>query len=412
MGRGKVQLKRIENKINRQVTFSKRRVGLLKKAHEISVLCDAEVALICFSYKGKLFEYATDSWYVRNYNCTISVVHAPHTKRVHASSFLLDVDPTLIISVFIKQLGSISHNYPIVQPPTVIHTENKITISTDDVFATPRGPQPSNKIHPFGSFQPNNKGHPSGSSRFCNYCKKPGYILLECSIRVCQFCQKQAPGHLQRDCFQNPNGHSQKHMSRSTPSRSAATTAEGSSSTTTSEKFSTSDIEEIVKQVLAHSGNLPSTAMSVTSGNSSWFFDSACCNHMTPDSTIFATKRLANHTPTIQTADGSSMTMSHIGKISTLNTLLLDTYCIPQLTLNLISVGQLCDFDLTVIFSASGCCMQDPKTGQTLGIGRKIAAPVSSTPSISLWHSRLGHASISRLQFLASSGYLELANKE
>ncbi|XP_002514623.2 truncated transcription factor CAULIFLOWER A [Ricinus communis] len=61
MGRGRVQLKRIENKINRQVTFSKRRAGLLKKAHEISVLCDAEVALIVFSTKGKLFEYSTDS---------------------------------------------------------------------------------------------------------------------------------------------------------------------------------------------------------------------------------------------------------------------------------------------------------------------------------------------------------------
>lgn len=56
-----MQLKRIENKINRQVTFSKRRSGLLKKAHEISVLCDAEVALIVFSTKGKLFEYSTDS---------------------------------------------------------------------------------------------------------------------------------------------------------------------------------------------------------------------------------------------------------------------------------------------------------------------------------------------------------------
>ncbi|KAG2675545.1 hypothetical protein I3843_12G009800 [Carya illinoinensis] len=61
MGRGRVQLKRIENKINRQVTFSKRRSGLLKKAHEISVLCDAEVALIVFSTKGKVFEYSTDS---------------------------------------------------------------------------------------------------------------------------------------------------------------------------------------------------------------------------------------------------------------------------------------------------------------------------------------------------------------
>jgi hypothetical protein len=61
MGRGRVQLKRIENKINRQVTFSKRRTGLLKKAHEISVLCDADVALIVFSTRGKLFEYSTDS---------------------------------------------------------------------------------------------------------------------------------------------------------------------------------------------------------------------------------------------------------------------------------------------------------------------------------------------------------------
>ncbi|XP_038687574.1 uncharacterized protein LOC119986957 [Tripterygium wilfordii] len=61
MGRGRVELKMIENKINRQVTFSKRRSGLLKKAHEISVLCDADVGLIIFSTKGKLFEYSTDS---------------------------------------------------------------------------------------------------------------------------------------------------------------------------------------------------------------------------------------------------------------------------------------------------------------------------------------------------------------
>ncbi|KAF7827947.1 DNA binding protein [Senna tora] len=45
MGRGRVELKRIENKINMQVTFSKRRIGLVKKAHEISVLCDAEVKI-------------------------------------------------------------------------------------------------------------------------------------------------------------------------------------------------------------------------------------------------------------------------------------------------------------------------------------------------------------------------------
>ncbi|KAJ8650364.1 hypothetical protein MRB53_003387 [Persea americana] len=57
MGRGRMELKRIENKINRQVTFSKRRNGLLKKAYELSVLCDAEIALIIFSSRGKVFEF-------------------------------------------------------------------------------------------------------------------------------------------------------------------------------------------------------------------------------------------------------------------------------------------------------------------------------------------------------------------
>ncbi|XP_059648727.1 agamous-like MADS-box protein MADS2 isoform X2 [Cornus florida] len=61
MGRGRVELKRIENKINRQVTFAKRRNGLLKKAYELSVLCDAEVALIIFSNRGKLYDFCSNS---------------------------------------------------------------------------------------------------------------------------------------------------------------------------------------------------------------------------------------------------------------------------------------------------------------------------------------------------------------
>ncbi|KAI3468821.1 hypothetical protein Pfo_025484 [Paulownia fortunei] len=59
MVRGKTQMKRIENATSRQVTFSKRRSGLLKKAFELSVLCDAEVALIIFSPKGKLYEFSS-----------------------------------------------------------------------------------------------------------------------------------------------------------------------------------------------------------------------------------------------------------------------------------------------------------------------------------------------------------------
>ncbi|GMI89695.1 hypothetical protein HRI_002638900 [Hibiscus trionum] len=54
MGRVKLQIKRIENTTNRQVTFSKRRNGLIKKAYELSVLCDVDVALLMFSPSGRL----------------------------------------------------------------------------------------------------------------------------------------------------------------------------------------------------------------------------------------------------------------------------------------------------------------------------------------------------------------------
>ncbi|XP_044494472.1 agamous-like MADS-box protein MADS1 [Mangifera indica] len=59
MGRGKVTLERIENTTNRQVTFSKRKNGILKKAYELSVLCDVEIAVLIFSPTGKLYQYAS-----------------------------------------------------------------------------------------------------------------------------------------------------------------------------------------------------------------------------------------------------------------------------------------------------------------------------------------------------------------
>uniref|UniRef100_A0A0D9V9N9 MADS-box domain-containing protein n=1 Tax=Leersia perrieri TaxID=77586 RepID=A0A0D9V9N9_9ORYZ len=57
--RGRVQLRRIEDKASRQVRFSKRRAGLFKKAFELALLCDAEVALLVFSPAGKLYEYSS-----------------------------------------------------------------------------------------------------------------------------------------------------------------------------------------------------------------------------------------------------------------------------------------------------------------------------------------------------------------
>ncbi|CAL9201114.1 unnamed protein product [Musa hybrid cultivar] len=61
MVRGKIVIQRIDNSTSRQVTFSKRRNGLMKKAKELAILCDAEVGLVVFSSTGRLYDYASTS---------------------------------------------------------------------------------------------------------------------------------------------------------------------------------------------------------------------------------------------------------------------------------------------------------------------------------------------------------------
>ncbi|KAM0936084.1 putative transcription factor MADS-type1 family [Dioscorea sansibarensis] len=62
MGRGKIEIRRIEDSSSRQVTFSKRRNGLLKKAKELGILCDAEIGLIVFSSTGRLYDYTNTKY--------------------------------------------------------------------------------------------------------------------------------------------------------------------------------------------------------------------------------------------------------------------------------------------------------------------------------------------------------------
>jgi hypothetical protein len=59
MGRKKIQIERIPDERNRQVTFTKRKFGLMKKAYELSILCDCEIAVVIFNSQNKLFQYAS-----------------------------------------------------------------------------------------------------------------------------------------------------------------------------------------------------------------------------------------------------------------------------------------------------------------------------------------------------------------
>ncbi|KAG6767523.1 hypothetical protein POTOM_028728 [Populus tomentosa] len=60
MGRNKLALKKIDNPSRRKITYSKRRDGIIKKATELSVLCDTDVGLLIFSPNGRLTTFSSN----------------------------------------------------------------------------------------------------------------------------------------------------------------------------------------------------------------------------------------------------------------------------------------------------------------------------------------------------------------
>ncbi|XP_059629849.1 agamous-like MADS-box protein AGL104 [Cornus florida] len=100
MGRVKLEIKKIENNTNRQVTFSKRRNGLIKKAYELSILCDIDIALIMFSPSGRLSHFSGKKRIEDVFTRFISlsdqerdnVISSPNKDREHVCSALQNRD--------------------------------------------------------------------------------------------------------------------------------------------------------------------------------------------------------------------------------------------------------------------------------------------------------------------------------
>ena len=187
----------------------------------------------------------------------------------------------------------------------------------------------------------------------------------------------------------------------------------------------------MVNQVHLPSSSASNTTLSMISGTfPTWLLNSACCNHMT-SSPIVVSSHTFTSLPTINTANDSPMHVTHLGNVSTLALSVSNVYQIPQLTHNLISVGQLTELGFVLTFFSTGVVMQDSQTGQIVGTTHKVgrlfeliflylpssrlsasAALGQSTSSLALWHSRLGHASISRVKQLVSRGLLgSVSNK-
>jgi len=174
-----------------------------------------------------------------------------------------------------------------------------------------------------------------------------------------------------------------------------------------------------------------SVAAAAGSSSSSWVLDSGASFHVTSDqSQLVACKPVADGA-SIQTADGTSCHITHQGSLSNSYFSVPDVSFVPQLSMNLLSVGQLADHNCFVGFDDSSCFIQDRRTGTVLGTGHRrsgspslyvldtlrlphISAHVSSavsssspsTSSFAKWHHRLGHLCGSRLSNLINKGCL------
>ena len=152
-----------------------------------------------------------------------------------------------------------------------------------------------------------------------------------------------------------------------------------------------------------------------------WYFDSGASNHMT--NTVVSLSNIKNYDGNlkINTSNGSSLPISVVGDLSSS---LTDVFMSPNLSTNLISVGQLVDNNCNVHFFRSGCVVQDqvsrqmivkgPKVGQLFPLHVSPSTFIPSFPLLSfvcnvvgsgnkMWHRCLGHPNSDVLRTLFNS---------
>ena len=184
------------------------------------------------------------------------------------------------------------------------------------------------------------------SSSCCNNCRRQSCKRFGHSIETCYPCNKSA---VSISAAIVANTESVQPM--------APVSAQSKSSDRTF-TMSTDDLKNIIANVIRMVGIASySSSLSALSGMSpsSWLMDSACCNHMTPHSSLFSKLKLAPHPLNIRTANGSTMSGHNIGSVSTSNLSVPGIFNVPDLSYNLFSVGQLAELGYRIIFDYSGC---------------------------------------------------------
>ncbi|XP_061679931.1 myocyte enhancer factor 2aa isoform X4 [Syngnathoides biaculeatus] len=173
MGRKKIQITRIMDERNRQVTFTKRKFGLMKKAYELSVLCDCEIALIIFNSSNKLFQYASTD--MDKVLLKYTEYNEPHESRTNSDI----VEPTAL-----PQQNFSMHVAVPVSNPNAMYQPGGVTLNSQSlaVAAASLGdngmlsPQQASLHRNVGSSGGPQRSTSTGSNGFSNPRGSPGLL--------------------------------------------------------------------------------------------------------------------------------------------------------------------------------------------------------------------------------------------
>ena len=186
------------------------------------------------------------------------------------------------------------------------------------------------------------------------------------SLLIYSFCKNK--GHSVETCY------TRQRILQNTASltQSELSTMDSHSKSGPASSLFIADLQDMINQVHLPSSSASNTALSTISSTSPmWLLDSACCNHMTSSPDVVPS-HTSTSLPTIYTANGSPMHVSHLGNVSTPALSVSNVYQIPKLTHNLLSIWQLTELGFSLTFSSTGVVVQDSQMGQIVGTAHKV----------------------------------------